>query len=77
MTVKDFDGKGVPKDAKVLIGTREYGLKKVVHLNGNVYNASLMDGEEGFECRVSAEHEVLLPKPAPVSAPKKVEVKKK
>ena len=54
--------KVIPKGAKILIGTREYDLKKVVHLNGNVYTASLSYGDEDdFTCRVSAEHEVIVP----------------
>jgi len=75
VTIKDFDGKSIPKDAKILIGTREYDLKKVVHLNGNVYTASFMDGGQSFECRVSEEHEVLVPKPTPPKP--NIEVKKK
>ena len=69
MTVKDCL-KDVPKGAKILVGTREYDLNKVVHIEGNVYNAFLKDGGEGFACRVSAEHEVLVPKPAAPSTPK-------
>lgn len=60
VTIKDCL-KNIPKDAKILIGTREHALKKVVHLEGNVYLASLMDGGKGFDCKVSAEHDVITP----------------
>lgn len=68
MTVKDFNEKPIPEGVKLLIGPREFKLNKVKHIKGNVYSVFLSSdivGEESFECRVSAEHEVLVPTPPP------------
>ncbi len=64
MNVKDCFDDGLVEGSKILLYGREHMLNDVTHIGDNVYSVTVetgIEGEEAYECKVSAEHEVLVP----------------
>lgn len=64
MTVKQCFGKAVPKGSRILLFGQEMDLLSIEHLNDNIYEVAYLtgvDGDDESTCRVSAEHEVIVP----------------